>query len=145
MSTQQQWPEPNLNNWRQVTRDDIGRTDVVFSDTELLTDEECAQRERNILTGICFEWNHNEHNESFDYAYAPVKAKPRGSVKIVVDLPELDGFEFTGEYRRPANKEYFFNGVTVYLAHFTMEKPYLIVNKIKRPAVTQTAAGKDSE
>ena len=52
-------------------------------------------------------------------------------MRITIDMPDFPGFQYTGEYRRPDIKEYYYsNGVCFYAAS-KIDKEFFILRKEK--------------
>jgi len=50
-----------------------------------------------------------------------LKCKCKGKkMKVEIDLPEIDGFEYTGEYREPKKGEWYYSGLCAVHAEYSI-------------------------
>ena len=64
-------------------------------------------------------------------------------MKITLDLPDIEGFEYTGEYRTPVKDEYFANGEAAKLA--TVHACHYPILKKKEPEYKVFKIGKNTD
>jgi len=59
------------------------------------------------------------------------------NMKIEIELPEIEGYEFTGEYRDPKMNEYYLDGGEIEIAEDIYSKAKLILTKLDDPKLPE--------
>jgi len=52
-------------------------------------------------------------------------------MKVEVELPEIEGYEYTGEYRAPKKGEWYFFDGELSLSYSNHKKPQIIIRKVE--------------